>query len=59
MLTIEEIVDDYTEIRSRFHRLASTRDRSSTLTWRPREWIKADADPNLADPICWFAPHPA
>src|SRR5437879_11216136 len=20
-----------------------------------REWIKADADPNLAEPICWFA----
>ncbi len=24
-----------------------------------QEWIKAGADPNLADPICWFAPHPA
>jgi hypothetical protein len=22
------------------------------------EWIAADADPNLADPICWFAPGP-
>jgi hypothetical protein len=21
-----------------------------------REWIKAGADPNLAEPICWFAP---
>lgn len=21
-----------------------------------REWIKANADPNLAEPICWFAP---
>jgi len=21
-----------------------------------REWIKAGADPNLAAPICWFAP---
>jgi hypothetical protein len=24
-----------------------------------REWIKAGADPNLANPICWFAPRPA
>jgi hypothetical protein len=24
-----------------------------------REWIAADADPNLAEPICWFAPRPA
>jgi hypothetical protein len=24
-----------------------------------REWIKAGADPNLAAPICWFAPRPA
>jgi hypothetical protein len=23
-----------------------------------REWIKAGADPNLAEPICWFAPRP-
>jgi hypothetical protein len=23
-----------------------------------REWIKAGADPNLAEPICWFAPQP-
>ncbi|HEV7996127.1 MAG TPA: hypothetical protein VGP52_07700 [Stellaceae bacterium] len=23
-----------------------------------REWIEAGADPNLAEPICWFAPHP-
>jgi len=23
-----------------------------------REWIKAGADPNLAAPICWFAPWP-
>jgi hypothetical protein len=23
-----------------------------------REWIKAGADPNLAEPICWFAPSP-
>jgi hypothetical protein len=23
-----------------------------------REWIKAGADPNLANPICWFAPRP-
>jgi hypothetical protein len=23
-----------------------------------REWIKAGADPNLAAPICWFAPRP-
>lgn len=21
-----------------------------------REWIKAGADPNLGEPICWFAP---
>ncbi|MFZ3234965.1 MAG: hypothetical protein WA184_06280 [Stellaceae bacterium] len=21
-----------------------------------REWTKAGADPNLAEPICWFAP---
>lgn len=21
-----------------------------------REWIRANADPNLAEPICWFAP---
>jgi hypothetical protein len=21
-----------------------------------REWIKAGIDPNLAEPICWFAP---
>jgi hypothetical protein len=21
-----------------------------------REWIKAGADPDLAEPICWFAP---
>jgi len=24
-----------------------------------REWINAGADPNLAEPICWFAPRPA
>ena len=24
-----------------------------------REWIRAGADPNLAEPICWFAPHPS
>jgi hypothetical protein len=24
-----------------------------------REWITAGADPNLAEPICWFAPRPA
>jgi hypothetical protein len=23
-----------------------------------QEWIKAGADPNLAEPICWFAPRP-
>lgn len=23
-----------------------------------REWIKAGEDPNLAEPICWFAPCP-
>jgi hypothetical protein len=23
-----------------------------------REWIRAGADPNLAEPICWFAPRP-
>jgi hypothetical protein len=23
-----------------------------------REWIEADADPNLAAPICYFAPQP-
>ncbi len=23
-----------------------------------REWIKTGADPNLAKPICWFAPRP-
>lgn len=23
-----------------------------------REWIAAGADPNLAEPICWFAPRP-
>jgi hypothetical protein len=23
-----------------------------------REWVKANADPNLAEPICWFAPRP-
>ena len=23
-----------------------------------REWIAAGADPNLAEPICWFAPAP-
>jgi hypothetical protein len=23
-----------------------------------REWIVAGADPNLAEPICWFAPRP-
>lgn len=23
-----------------------------------REWIGAGADPNLAEPICWFAPRP-
>src|SRR5215472_13115880 len=23
-----------------------------------REWIKTNADPNLAEPICWFAPSP-
>jgi hypothetical protein len=23
-----------------------------------REWIKARADPNLAEPICYFAPRP-
>jgi hypothetical protein len=23
-----------------------------------REWITAGADPNLAEPICWFAPQP-
>ena len=23
-----------------------------------REWIEAGADPNLAKPICWFAPRP-
>jgi hypothetical protein len=23
-----------------------------------REWITAGADPNLAEPICWFAPNP-
>jgi hypothetical protein len=21
-----------------------------------REWIKAGEDPNLGEPICWFAP---
>lgn len=23
-----------------------------------REWIEAGDDPNLAEPICWFAPQP-
>jgi hypothetical protein len=23
-----------------------------------REWVTANADPNLAEPICWFAPRP-
>ncbi len=23
-----------------------------------REWLAAGADPNLAEPICWFAPRP-
>ncbi len=23
-----------------------------------REWVAAGADPNLAEPICWFAPRP-
>lgn len=23
-----------------------------------REWIRNGADPNLAEPICWFAPRP-
>jgi hypothetical protein len=23
-----------------------------------REWIAAGADPNLAEPICYFAPRP-
>ncbi len=23
-----------------------------------REWIKTGVDPNLAEPICWFAPRP-
>ena len=24
-----------------------------------REWIAAGEDPNLGDPICWFAPRPS
>jgi len=24
-----------------------------------REWIAAGKDPNLGDPICWFAPRPS
>lgn len=24
-----------------------------------REWIKAGEDPNLGEPICWFAPRPS
>jgi len=24
-----------------------------------REWIEAGEDPNLAEPICWFAPRPS
>jgi hypothetical protein len=24
-----------------------------------REWIEAGEDPNLGDPICWFAPRPS
>jgi hypothetical protein len=33
--------------------------RQAVLDRIEREWIKAGADPNLAQPICWFAPRPA
>lgn len=31
---------------------------SAMLDRIEREWIKAGVDPNLAEPICWFAPRP-